>query len=202
MRGAANLLNTYIGTAANNGEACTTRMRLRNDLRDEHEALHDHPLMIGSTTSESFQSTGHNVLRTFYLLFEGIERNRREMDCWRQFSLSPDIILLKNDIQNDAYFKNHYCNIKLDCEHAVLGALYVAIGSNFGKSVLRKRFIGDRMMLNSAYLLQKPNPAIWSAFCRTLNEVNLNEADYVKSLEGSKKAFSEFKRLADSCQIP
>lgn len=177
-------------------EQIDVRDLLKSDLSQLHDSLHNHAMLReGSQTFKNLRGV-QQILVVFLILFEKIESSRLKLDLDNQYSLSDEISALCEDlIEVEIPILNR--KFALYTEREVLGALYVAFGSNFGKSSLASRFNACKEAYPVNFIHKKPNVSLWRSLCNRLNDSVNNMSEYDELKFGAHTAFCAFKEMAD-----
>ncbi|MEO0989401.1 MAG: biliverdin-producing heme oxygenase [Pseudomonadota bacterium] len=170
------------------------RQRLARTTRGVHEALHVHGVMGRLAAKGLTLDQYRSALTVLASSFAAIENRRADLAVWADFGLAIELQALENDVGCVAA---PVAGDWLSDDLAVLGALYVAHGSGFGRQVLAKSV---RLSLDEApraYMELPADPKRWRSLLAALEHPRpCSEVDAIE--RGAVAAFDLVSRLADA----
>ncbi|MEM9968632.1 MAG: biliverdin-producing heme oxygenase [Pseudomonadota bacterium] len=174
------------------------RAFLAHATRDRHEGLHRHPLLSQLLASDLSQAEYAACIRINLHFFETIEANRAARNLHHAFSLMPAVTALRADIASEGLKDGTHVRQKLaSSDLEVLGALYVAHGSQFGRQVIGKA-VAQSLPQTARHYFGAPNdPTLWRALMGTLQTFAEDAQALEEIAMGAKWAFSCFSAFAD-----
>jgi len=132
------------------------RARLADATRTIHEALHHDPVLSVLTRPGLTPASYAHALTAFQEFFTGIEAARRAQVAFPAFSLAGECQALFNDTGETSNAR-----FALGDQTEVLGTLYVAHGSAFGKGTFRTHVTTALPHLPHFFVLRRSTPAVW-----------------------------------------
>ncbi|MEL7312499.1 MAG: hypothetical protein AAFN07_13390 [Pseudomonadota bacterium] len=173
----------------------TVRARLSDATGDVHESLHVHPLslaLLNQPTPTIVRAT-MTAARRFYA---ALESARDARGCWDVLQLSPHLDALQNDLGSEHLDTNPVA-LALDSDAAILGALYVAHGAQFGRQQIRGQMLRRGLDAIPAYYTMSVDRTTWHALLDAL-EVTGTSADGFDALyQGAMAAFTAYRQSLD-----
>ncbi|MEM6819824.1 MAG: biliverdin-producing heme oxygenase [Pseudomonadota bacterium] len=172
------------------------REALNVATRDLHQALHVHPVSL-ALLERAESGAVRTLLRANLRFTSTLEAARETACCWSDLSLAAPRDALRRDLPDQ----------DADCESpppdyqnadALLGALYVAHGAQFGRQQLRNAIeAGESKPLPEYFTL----PIDQAAWRRLLTELEENGADperFRTMVAGAKAAFRHYREALDA----
>lgn len=174
----------------------TVRSFLATKTGAEHQALHDHPL-FSKLVSEDLTSAEYMAcLDAQFRAFRAIEDARQRLDAHREFTLVPQITALSDDLRHPP--DPGQDTLLFDTPDEVLGALYVAHGSQFGRAVIRQALQANLPDEPRAYFNMPTDAPGWRTFLQVMEATGLGRSDAV--LRGATVAFVLMHKEADAAR--
>ena len=171
----------------------TVRSFLATKTGAEHQALHDHPL-FSKLVSEDLTAQEYTAcMEAQFHTFGRIEAARATLDAHSTFTLESQIAALSEDLQHPGT-PDHALDLRTADE--VLGALYVAHGSQFGRAVIRRALQTNLPDEPRAYFDLPTDAAGWRRFLQAMEATGPGQSDSV--LRGATLAFELMHDEADA----
>ncbi|MEO0372491.1 MAG: biliverdin-producing heme oxygenase [Pseudomonadota bacterium] len=171
----------------------TVRSFLATKTGAEHQALHDHPL-FSKLVSEALAAEEYSACMEAQLrAFRAIEAAREGLNAHAGFTLAPQIAALSEDLQHPDPSDDA---LDLRTADEVLGALYVAHGSQFGRAVIRRAVQANLPGEPRAYFDLPTDAAGWRAFLQAMEATDPGQSGAV--LRGATLAFELMHVEADA----
>lgn len=202
------------------------RQYLASSTKAVHQALHQHRLMSRLLAPDLSIDEYSACLKINLCFFHKIEAARAKCAAYERFSLQhiaqalttdladmadqlgrTDLADARNfnaDLTFDASF-DHDVSLEQQAAGAleswrqnhVLGALYVAHGSQFGRQVMAKAVARSLPFASKAYLSLQTNMTNWHALENVLDDQYQSECSFFEVEQGASQAFVMFEQLAD-----
>lgn len=179
------------------------RRRLASSTQAIHKELHHHPLISRILKSDLMLVEYYACLNINYLFFKQIELLRSVKGVFETFSVQQTVLLLESDL---AHFKENYewegfSPLINDCgnwsKNQILGGLYVAHGSQFGRQIMAKSVARSLPTVPKTYLSHANDNAIWQALKAQLDQAKVDPIAFSQVELGAHQAFTWFKQIAD-----
>lgn len=173
----------------------SVRRELMMATRDIHEALHRDPLLTRLTDKEINATEYTAALGVFSTYYNGIEACRRGFDKWSSLSLAPDCAALALDVpkpQSATDLPEFADALEL------LGGLYVAHGSAFGRSVFYRTIRQALPKLEHNFLSTRHDVLVWQALLDRLEEQGEKLTARMSMKIGAQKSFEFMSALSRS----
>lgn len=181
------------------------REYLKTSTQSVHEALHHDPLFSRLLKSDLQTHEYQSCLRVSLTFFDSIEKVRASEDLHHTFSLARFIDALRADLGQAGLSQELNTAIKTEfVREQLLGALYVAHGSQFGRQVIGQAVAQSLPNASRQYFDMKSGQENWRLLLSRLE----NEATAPHKLAaietGANSAFSLFSDLAEKAfqQLP
>lgn len=177
-------------------ERNSVRAFLAHETSDIHQALHHHPLLSKLTSSALTHREYENCLIAQRSTFLAIETARTAHGVYPHFALTTQLNALNRDMKGFRRLDNVDAPLALPSEHDVLGALYIAHGSQFGRGMIRKKLAQHLPGLKMEYFEMPAQPALWRDLLSTLEASETS--DMPALLRGAKAGFALMHAAADA----
>lgn len=171
----------------NQEDFASVRSFLATKTAQQHQALHDHPLFSKLVTDDLSAPEYMACLAAHFQAFQGIETARTTLDTHPAFSLSEQLAALASDLSGQDEAPDPAVDLSLDTSQEVLGALYVAHGSQFGRTVIGRALQANLPNAPRTYFSLPPEKLGWRAFLNTMETIADEEAHGL--LDGAQRAF-------------
>ncbi|MEO0772867.1 MAG: biliverdin-producing heme oxygenase [Pseudomonadota bacterium] len=171
----------------------TVRSFLATRTGAEHQALHDHPLFSKLVSQDLTAGEYTACLEAQLRAFQGIEAARVAQNAHEGFALVAQIAAMSEDLGPSVPAR---AALDLATADEVLGALYVALGSQFGRAVIRKALQTNLPDAPRAYFDMPTDATLWRAFLQTMEATDPGQSDAV--LRGATMGFAAMHEEADA----
>jgi len=161
------------------------RARLAEATRAVHEALHRDPVLSVLTRPGLEQGAYLRALSAFRIFFGTVEAARRAQDAFPTFSLAHECLALQRDLSA----AQERATLDLSGHVELLGALYVAHGSAFGKGTFRAHVTSAFPEVPHHFVTRRAAPSIWRDLVAHLNAVAAQPGALEQLQTGANKAF-------------
>ncbi|MEM6587814.1 MAG: biliverdin-producing heme oxygenase [Pseudomonadota bacterium] len=173
----------------------TVRSFLATKTGAEHQALHDHPLFSKLVSEELTAEEYAACIDAQFRAFQGIEAARQRLDAYGDFTLMPQISALSEDLDHPTAPQEE---LPFTTPDEVLGALYVAHGSQFGRAVIRRALQTNLPNEPRAYFDMPTDAKGWRTFLQAMEATDPGKSDAV--LHGATVAFELMHKEADAAR--
>lgn len=172
----------------------TVRDRLADATREIHETLHVHPLSLALLEARD-QDTITAALRAALIFNRTLEMQRRRNDCWHKLGLDSALNALHKDLGESTATER--VDMTLTTPHQVLGALYVAHGSQFGRQQIRAAIERRSEIPTPNYYAMPVDRAGWQTLIGALEQAGADEMGFRALMRGADSAFSAYRQALD-----
>ncbi|MEM9755113.1 MAG: biliverdin-producing heme oxygenase [Pseudomonadota bacterium] len=171
------------------------RTKLQQETRAAHEALHTHPLLARLLAADVTQAEYAGCLRVQYGFFSAIEAARGESRP--DLGASGAVEALSADLRDvDAQADVGALGLPRS-PSALLGALYVAHGSQFGGQVIGAALARSLPSLQHRFFSRGTDAALWRRLLSALEALGPSAEHITPAVSGAAAAFDLVARLAD-----
>ncbi|MCH2547655.1 MAG: biliverdin-producing heme oxygenase [Alphaproteobacteria bacterium] len=179
---------------------------LKEATHEQHEALHQHPLLKGLATGKISRLQWLKALQAFYCFYRVYEP---AMQNYAQFEQAPVMQWLEQDLQNLALNIpseiNSFPLVQIDDISKAVGYLYVKQGSTLGGQVISKKLrhslgleAGKEQMFFYGYGSETGKK--WKLFLSQISEIE-NNIDREVTINTARLLFTHLASICDSvCQ--
>ncbi|MEM0923469.1 MAG: biliverdin-producing heme oxygenase [Pseudomonadota bacterium] len=175
------------------------RQRLAEATRAAHEALHLHPLLSKLTAPAITLAEYLACLEVNRCFYREIERSRRDCDAHPQLSLAQECDALDADLRTHEPCRFRAELRSLDLAE-LLGALYVAHGARFGRSMIARMLQGLPQERPMAFFGQRSQPDQWRDLLTRLDDAADQPGAERRMIAGAETAFVFMADLADEAE--
>ncbi|MEO0365796.1 MAG: hypothetical protein AAF265_09915 [Pseudomonadota bacterium] len=168
---------------------------MNDATRDVHESLHVHPLslaLLNRPTPRVVQAT-MTAAQWFCVTLESARTAR---GCWKALQLSAQLDALQSDL-GTPHSASQRIRLDLDSDAAILGALYVAHGSQFGRQQIRAQLIKGGASTLPAYYAMAVDRPTWQALLDALEITGTSSEGFASLGDGAKAAFKAYRQSLD-----
>ncbi|MEM7732359.1 MAG: biliverdin-producing heme oxygenase [Pseudomonadota bacterium] len=173
----------------------TVRSFLATKTGAEHQALHDHPLFSKLISEDLTTSEYMACIDVQFRAFGAIEAVRVRLEAYGEFSLKPQIAALAEDLDHPDMSRDA---LRFTMPDQVLGALYVAHGSQFGRAVIRRALQKNLPNAPRAYFDMPTDAKGWRVFLQAMEATGPVHSDAL--LHGAIVAFELMHKEADAAR--
>ncbi|WP_299686509.1 hypothetical protein [uncultured Tateyamaria sp.] len=177
-------------------ERINVRKHLAHVTDDVHQALHHDPLLSRLMNPGLTASDYADALAVFHGLYAAVERARTQMDVYPEFSVHRECHSLEQDLRHRDGPSLGSPRFRLGCEHAVLGALYVAHGAAFGRNSMRSNILHALPQRRHHFVGLSPSADLWTSLLKELDMRGQVSADLVRIEQGADRTFAYVSRLS------
>lgn len=181
-------MNTMAGFAS-------VRSFLATMTGEEHQALHDHPLFSKLVSEDLTAGEYMACIAAQHRAFQGTEAARQRLNAHEDFTLMPQISAMSDDLGTPS---DAAPALPLRSADEVLGALYVAHGSQFGRAVIRRALQANLPQEPRAYFDMPTDAGAWRSFLQEMEATQPDHSDAI--LRGATLAFERMHQEADAAQ--
>lgn len=172
----------------------TVRNRLADATREIHEALHVHPLSLALLEARD-QDTITAALHAALSFNHALEMQRQNHGCWPALELGDSLRALAIDL--GSIRQAIHITLRLDSPHQVLGALYVAHGSQFGRQQIRAAIERHSEMATPNYYAMPVDRIGWQTLIDALEQAGADEIGFQALVQGAHSTFSAYRQALD-----
>lgn len=171
----------------------TVRRTLISETRDLHAALHQEPILarLTDTTISLVEYTA--ALGVFSRYYGAFEACRHQLGWWPAFSLAADCAALAKDLPSAP---KPAPPPVFACCYSLLGGLYVAHGSAFGRSVFRGAVRCALPDLEHHFLSRRCDIGVWRALLETMEEQGQMQSTVERMQTGAWTSFTFMQTLS------
>lgn len=174
------------------------RKHLSQSTYAAHEALHSHPLFSRLLNPDLRTSEYVACLAVSLTFFEAIEDACLAQHLQQEFSLSSSIRALRADLRKSEKSEIYGQSWKSPSQQdELLGALYVAHGSQFGRQVIGEAVAHSLPSVDQRYFAMKSDPDTWRALLTQIENYGQDPTRCSGIEAGARSAFAIFTKLAD-----
>lgn len=150
---------------------------LRLATRSQHQALHQHPLLLACQENRLDIHDYGNILSAFYYPWQLLEPCINKISITDlQICLKERFRLLNNDLQVLGVNKSHHKPLLcLTTADACLGVAYVLVGSSLGARILASHIKTALPNASMYYMSQSATAAGWPLLARHLQKHVANQ---------------------------
>ncbi|MEO1327355.1 MAG: biliverdin-producing heme oxygenase [Pseudomonadota bacterium] len=172
------------------------RKALNAATRDLHEALHVHPVSLALLERAEPRAL-HTLLLANLRFTSELEAARERASCWRDLSLAEPRDALRRDLpQHDA--DSGPPPLDYTDADALLGALYVAHGAQFGRQQLRTAIEAGESTRLPEYFTLPIDQVAWRRLLTELEENGAEPERFRTMVAGAKAAFRHYRAALDA----
>lgn len=179
------------------------RRLLASATKAIHEELHNHPLVSRLLVPDLKAVEYDACLRINLCFFSQIEDARVALNAFESCCLGASVRTLLSDVKwmedfvpVDIRPSQPDITISFHADE-ILGALYVAHGSQFGRQMMAKAVARSLPHAPQTYLSLTSDMARWRKLELLLDGVQADQAAFGQVEKGAHKAFDLFKKIAD-----
>ena len=159
-----------------------------------HQTLHGHP-DIGRLVSKTLDlSTYNDTLRFFLSLYESAEARRESTALWSEFTLTPSIVALRNDIGSDDCRDNAADMPWVNCSASCIGMLYVLHGASIGGKLIAKNVSSTLPHASLEFFGRGLKPGLWNDLIDALESYQGKHDEFARILDSATRTFLRFDR--------
>lgn len=169
-----------------------TRQALADATRDVHLALHRDPLLSRLLDASLQIKEYHAALSAFAVFYGTVEAGRRSFGLWPDYSLKAECAALAQDLNTEELLHempDYVCHLQL------LGGLYVAHGSAFGKRVFGKIVQSALPDHSHCFVRQSADLGLWRALLHTIEAQGAQKKTVTALQTGARQSFELMQAL-------
>lgn len=167
--------------------AHSIRAALKAATRGSHSLLHNDPVLSKLTDPDIEAASYACALSVFAKLYNAVEDARRACGQWARFTLVPECTALARD----GYGNNPAGPTLLRRDRTeMLGALYVAHGAAFGRSVFRRAMIKALPDFPHYFLTCSDDQTRWRELLKEIELQGAHPSRFEKLRAGAESGFA------------
>jgi heme oxygenase len=184
------------------------RMRLADETRVLHEALHHHPRLLPLASARISEADLATLITDYWAFYAAIEAQRARFDWCTPVDLVAPTRALAAD--RAAISKRRFVSLPTvppdhlpTSEAGCLGALYVMLGAQFGGRVLGQELAKALPNVRSAYFAPcKDSLGAWRLLLSRLEDIAPVSAQADAAVHGALTTFRGLADLLDQRSVP
>lgn len=177
-------------------EFASVRSFLSSQTHEQHQALHDHALFSKLLSEDLTVEMYLACIEAQHQTFQVIESERDRLGVFEDFSLARQVAAMARDLGRE---DPTHATLSKGGPPAVLGALYVAHGSQFGRTVIHKALLEHLPTLPHHYFGLPQQPKLWRVFLQAVEATAPEDAQSL--LNGANEAFALMHREANAALL-